>query len=310
MPADITNYPLAAIVDGMLSYIQWNFANADKVPPEYRWSPDDRASKIRISAPFVIDNEKPLSAPFVIVERGAFQFANRTLDNIRGGSENTFTDKEYVDWMDGGLHIICGSRSSSEASTIANLIAVLIQGDRHGIMKTLNFVRNLKYTDVGPEIPVIRNTEVRRYEVTLNIFTSLQIGWVSHLRDEPVLLGSANFYAPNEDLKDSSLTGMVTATQDSLVDVNMDFGFEETNNPQFLQAEFNKGWYYIRLNENEYKQLYTIREVVDNHTLLLDTHDVNENTVPWSAPESEVDVGYDVLWNSVHLKTRVPNNNS
>jgi len=306
MPVPLLNFPLASIVDGLLSYIQWVFGNPELTPPEYRWNSDDRASRIRIGAPFVIDNSKPMSAPFIVVERTPFAFANNTLNNLRSASANTLEEPAFTDWMDGGVNIICGSGVASEASSIANFIAIMIQADRHGIMNSLRFLRNMNYASVGPEIPVVKDSEVRRWEVTLLVSTSLQIGWIKKVHGEPIPWTKAGFYGTKMPSEDFSVSGVLSEGSDLLIDMTKDFGFLNTNDPQLLQQEFEKGWYYIRLKDNEFKQLYKIVDIVDNHTIQLTTHDVDGEEVPYSAPESAINVGYDLYWNSIHLRMEIP----
>ena len=124
MPALLLNFPASAVVDVLLSYVQWVFGNPDLIPDDYRWTVEDRDSKIRISAPFVIDNEKPMSAPFIVVERGGFVFANRVIDNLKGADANVMTNREKVDWMDGTMNVICGSGSAGEASSLSNFLFI------------------------------------------------------------------------------------------------------------------------------------------------------------------------------------------
>ncbi len=303
--AQFTGLPLALIVDGLLSYLQWAFGNPEITPPEYRWNSDDRSSRIRISAPFVIDNEKPMSASFIVVERSAFTFANRIIDNQRERSFPTGEVDERVDWMDGGVNITFGSGVASEASSLANITALLLQSNRHGISSTLRFVRNLRYVGIGPEIPVVKYAEVHRWEVTLQIFISIQVGWIVNQKElEPWNSADIiNARTPAEMISDN---GQITQGSDLLVDTTQDFGIFTTNDPQLLPAELSKKWYYIRFSDNENKQLYPIVEVVDNHTLRLVTHDENDSEVPWSAPETATDLSYNLLWNHVHVHVKIP----
>lgn len=307
MPAPLINFPLSAIVDGIISYLQWVFNNNEITPAEYRWSSDDRATRIRISGAFVIDNEKPMSAPFVVVERGTFVFANNIIDNVKSADANTFENMQKVDIMDGYINIICGSGVAAEASSIANFLAIMFQADRHGIKKKLQFVRNLNYIDVSPEIPVFKDTEVRRWEVTLRLSVSMQMGWISVLR-EPVLFNSAGFFAVDADIPAESESGIVSEGSDLLTDPTKNFGFLATNNPQLIESELEKGWYYVRFVGNS--ELYPISEIIHPTKLRLLTHDANNDPVPYSAPESLTDVEYDLFWNSIHLRGDVPNNNT
>ncbi len=314
MPATMRNLPIAAVVDCILSYLQFVFSNDEITPAEYRWVDEgdgdgDRESRIRISAPFVIDNEKSMSAPFVVVERGAFMFENRVIDNLKSGSANAFEEKTFVDLANGPINVICGSGVASEASSLANFLAIIFQGNRHGIIKNSLFIRNLNYIGIGPEMPVVKDAEVRRWEVTLTLRVSLQMGWLHTLR-EPVLWESAAIYTSKLPVEAYSDEGVVSEGLDTLVDSTKDFGFLESSDPKLIETELDKGWYYIRFKDDEYKQLYTIVEIVDSNTLKLQTHDEDNNPVAWSAPASASDVEYDLLWNHLNIHMELPTSGS
>jgi len=305
MTVPLINFPLSAIVDGLLSYLHYEFGNAEVTPPEYRWNSDDRASKIRISAPFVIDNEKPMSAPFIVVERGPFTFSNSVIDNVKSGDPNVLTNIKKIDWMDGTVNVICGSGTAGEASSLANFVGMMFQADKSGIKETLRFVRNLNYIDVSPEIPVYKETEVKRWEVTLRINVSLQFGWLKQDLNT-TRWNKVSVVTIGDDEVAYSDAGETVKKSPILVDKTKDFGFLTTNDPQLLESEFNKGWYYIRFRDNVNDQLYTIVDVVDNHSLKLQTHDVNGDPVLWRASKGERDVEYDLLWNTIHVHIELP----
>ena len=303
MPPNMEGFPLPTIVDGILSFLQFSFANPDIIPPEYRWDEDDRASKIRICAPFVIDNEKPMSAPYIVVERSAFTFSNNVIDNLKSQDPITGENTEKVDWMNGGINITFGSGVATEASNLANLVAILIQSNRHGICSTLKFVRSLQYVGIGPEIPIVKYAEVHRWETTLQLTVSLQFGWIM----KQIELDEWNSTdIINTDEGTSYDTGQTTLGSDLLYDPDRDFGTLLTNDPQLLNAELQKGWYYIRFDDNANEQLYVIKEIVDNNTIRLATHDEDDNEVPWSATETATELGYKLLWNHVHIHVKIP----
>ena len=310
MAVALYGFPAALIVDGILSYLHFSFGNPEIVPNEYRWHSDDRQSRIRISGPFVIDNEKPFSAPFIMIERGPLTFSNSTIDNVKKSDPNVFTNTERVDWMDGVLNIVCGAgpSASSEASNLANFIAILIQSNRKALMKELNFLRNLQYIDIGPEVPIMKDTEVRRWEVTLRFQVSLQMGWIERLIWDPeVVMEKAEFFN-TEDYFDSD-KGILSLGSDILYDPTADFGLNITNNPQLLTQELAKGWYYIQLKGKP--QNYPVAEIIDEHRLRLMTRKVDDTgDEPYQSPTSETDVSYKLIWNTVHIHCRVPNNNS
>lgn len=306
MPVDLKSFPVAAIVDLLLSYLQHNFSNIELTPSEFRWNNDETQSLIRISAPFVIDNAKPMLAPFIVVERGGFVFSNSVIDNVKKAKANVLTDVERVDWMDGTVNIICGSGVATEASCLANYLAIMFQADRSAIMKTSKFIRNLNYVDIGPEVPVVKDSEVRRYEVTLRLKASLQIGWC-YTERKPVQWNSANIFMTEKPYLSTSEDGQTTAGSALLVDNTKNFGNLITNDPQLLQKEFDAGWYYIKFKDDTTNELYTIIEIVDANTLKLQTHDVNDLPVNWSASETKTGVEYDLIWNSLHIHTKLPN---
>jgi len=102
--------------------------------------------------------------------------------------------------------------------------------------------------------------------------------------------------------------GIISIGTDTLVDTTQDFGYLNTNEPQLLEQELTRGWYYIRFKDNENDQLYTIIEIVDNNTLKLQTHDEDDNPVAWAATESATDVEYDLFWNHLNLHMELPTN--
>ena len=92
MATDMLNFPIALVVDGILSFIQNRFSKPEIVPATYRWNPDEKCSKIRISGTYAIDNQKPGSIPSITVRRSGFQFASRTIDNLAGADANVLTN--------------------------------------------------------------------------------------------------------------------------------------------------------------------------------------------------------------------------
>lgn len=309
MPVPLIHFPFSAVVDGIISYIQYVFGNPELTPATYRWNSNSRATRIQIKAPFVIDNEKKMSAPFIVVERGTYVFQNRTLDNLKSADPNTFHHPKFSDIADGYVNIICGSGVAGEASSIANFLAIIMQANRHRIAAELKFIRDLHYIDCGPEIPIVKDTEVRRWEVTLRFAASIQLNWFKLFHDpEPELFNKASVFGLDDESIVDSDKGITSIGLDTLVDSTQDFGYLLTNDPQLLQQDLERGWYYIRFKDNEYKQLYPIVEIVNSTTLRLQTHDTDGNPVAWSAPESAIDVEYELLWNGIHLHVELPLN--
>jgi hypothetical protein len=303
MPSSLENFPLASITDGLTSYIQYLFGDPKHIPADYRWNSSDRESRITISGPFVIDKERPMAAPFIVVERSGFQFENRTIDNLKSAKENVFMSDEKVLIADGGVSITVGSGAASEASSIANYLAVQIQADRHGIISTLGFVRNLNVQSISPETPVFKDSEVKRWEVVLNISVSLQMGWMDY-RVDPVVWEELSIRAVDSEKYYASDSGIVMTGSDLLTDPSANFGFELTNNPQLLTREMNMGWYYIQFDGDA--SIYNIEEVTSPTSLKLSFHDSEGNKIPFNPDESKVNSKYKLVWNSVHLHVEIP----
>jgi len=300
MPASMTLFPMSAVVDGVLSYLQKIFGDPDITPSEYRFDRDGRISKIRVSGPFVANNDKPMSAPFVVVERSGFSINNLTIDNLRSADENTFENPSHTHILEGSITITCGSSIASEASNLANFIAIMLQADRNIIKSVLKFVRKFDTVSIGPETPVVKDNEIRRFEVVLQCSVSIQQGWVKRMTN----LTQFN----HADIKDTfphdtSIAGVITAGSDHLVDSTQNFGVLLENSPQLLPKELAKGWYYIRFDGSN--QLHTVVEIVDNHTLKLKSKDANNVFAPWNPLVNKSNVKYSLLWNNVNLSVEI-----
>ena len=310
MPTTLENFPLANLADGIISYIQWIFGNPEVTPDAYRWNKDDRQSRIVISGPYTIDKEKPMSSPYIVVERTNFRFENRTIDNLKSGQENVFQETDKVVIADGGLSINIGSQVASEASSIANFLAIQLQADRHGIISTLGFVRNLNIESVSPETPGFKDSEIKRWNVVLNVSASLQMGWRTFPIDgdkwEKLSLraiDTTHFY--------ESSSGNIMTGRDTIIDPHATFGFENTDKPQLLEKEFDKGWYYVLMEDDPTETYYDVIEIVNDTELRLGTRvenfdPNNKQYIEFTPEESKVNVKYKLLWNSVHLHVELP----
>ena len=306
MSVEMKNFPLVDVVDGILSYLQYVFGNPDVTPSDYRWNADETISKIRISGPFTIDNAKPMLAPYIVVERTGFNFENRVIDDLKNADNNSFENANYVSIINGNLLITCGSSVSSEATSLASMVSLLMHSDRKIITSTLGFLRSLKPENIGPETPAVKYADVRRYEVLVQYFCSIQQNWE---KVETTILPWNKATIQTESEQSFSKNGSVTLGSNLLVDTSKNFGFTLTSNPQFLPQEFSRGWYYIRFKNNPFKQLYKIVEVVDSHTVRLETNYAHDADAPWISSSTSNNVDYDLLWNNVHLRFNIANSN-
>jgi len=311
MASTLENFPLALVTDGIISYIQWIFGNPEITPDEYRWNSSDRESRIIISGPYVIDKEKPMAAPFIVVERTGFNFENRTINNLKSAKENVFTEEEKRVIVDGSISINIGSQVASEASNLANFLAIMLQADRHGIKSTLGFIRSLKVTSVSSETPAFKDSEIKRWTVGLSLFVSIELGW----KNTPLVENKWDKFSLKTIDKQhywESNNGAVRVSSDILLDESANFGFETSNEPQLLRKEFNDYWYYISFEYENHEVLYQVLEIVSSTELRLglevmrDSIDNPREFIPFNPEESKVKVNYKLLWNSVHLSIEIP----
>ena len=304
MPADFIGFPVANVVDGTLSYIQHLFSNPDITPSSVRWNSDSRKSKIRIGGAFITDDERTASVPYIVVDRGPFSFANMAIDNLKSATPNTFEVKEHLDWMDGHINVVCGSSVASEASSMANFLAICFQADRKSLKSVLKFVRHISYIDIGPEDPIKLDTEVYIWEVTLRIKTSVYVGWIDKPKAASELFERASLQAEGDDDAYKPTTGDVSIGSANLIDTNADFGFFNDNAPQLLEQEMSKNLYNVIFDGDETR--YKIDSIVNGTTLKLKQYDSDNNEVDFNPATSETRE-YRIAWNSVRIKIELPN---
>lgn len=309
MATTMLNFPIAVTVDALLSFLQHRFSKPEITPSAYRWSQDDRQSRIRISGSHAIDNEKPGSRPSITVERGSFSFAHRAIDNLQSADPNTFLNPKYKDWMDGSVNIICESRVASEASSLAQFIAMEVQANRHSIAKITKCIKDLTYLDIGPEEPRKGDVEIRTWRVVLRLRCSVYIGWIKTYNGPTIPFNKAEIIATHREDPYESDTGSTVQGTDTLADASADFGLTTSNDPQLLQAELDKKWYYVVFNADTNQTKYVVDEIVDNNTLRLKYRQADGTLIPYEAPETvSGTVQYRLEWNSAHLHVVLPTN--
>lgn len=311
MATALINFPLALVSDGLISYLQFVFSSDEHTPSSYRWNSNDRSSRIKISGPFVVESETPNSSPYITVERGGFGVNKKAIDDTKGADANTFDNEHGVMITDGTMIITVGSSVASEASSIANYIMVQLQSDRHGIMDKLGFVRNFNVSEVSPEEPVVKESEIKRWKVAITIQTSIQMGWIKREKEDKWEKFSVKAKLV-EDHYDSD-SGIILSGEDTITDSNANFGYPADSSPSFIESEFDKGWYYLQFDGEDY--VYNVVEIVDSNTLRLakDAIEVdidgkkslNKDGEPFSPKDSESCKKYRLFWNAVHLHVEI-----
>ena len=283
------NFPLANLADGLISYLQYKFSDIEFTPSDYRWNRNDRESRIIISGPFVVDQERTGSSPYVIVERGNMEADDRVIDNLKKGTENVYDLEEGVMMLNGGVSITIGSGAATEASNLANFIMILLQSDRHSIMAKLKFLRNFKVFAVSEEQPQFKDSEVKRWKVVIQLQASLQMGWINKDEDTDTW---EQFSVKASKVPDEyiSETGVVLSGSNELKDPSANFGLELDNTPQLLSNELSKGWYSVQFEGSSY--LHMVESIKDSSTLVIKDFD---------PAESSATAKYKLIWNAVHL---------
>ena len=294
MSAVLNQCSLTSLSDGIISFIRYLFATPDITPGEYRWSPDEQATKIFIAGPFTYSRQKVGSMPTVTVVRGPFLFENRTIDNYKGADANTYENPEHVEILSGPITIICECGAGDEALSMANYILLELQANRKKMKEKMTFLHRLLWTGISPEQPVKEEAEIVRWQCSFTFNASIYLGWLTRTTGFN-MLGSIDI--KNAEKGWESTFGSVTQGSDLLVDNSADFGTLNTNEPQMLSSELSSGWYYISFDGCK---MYKIDEIVDNKTLRLNGY----------SAESTSNTSYGLYWNTVHLDIALPNKNN
>jgi hypothetical protein len=303
MSAILNQSSLTRLSDGLISFIQHLFGSPDMTPGEYRWSPDEQATKIFISGPFTYSRQRVGSMPTVTVTRGPFTYENRTIDNFKGADANTYENPERVEILSGPITVICECGAGDEATAMAQYILLELQANRLKMKSHMSFLHRLLWTGITPEQPVKEEAEITRWQCSITLQCSIYTGWIQR---ETGLTRFNSILLRNADENWDSIYGSQTQGSDLFVDNSADFGVTATNSPQFLQQELAKKWYYVSFDG---AKMYTIESVVNNKTLQLSHVDENGNNVPFNPTETKSDVKYKIYWNTVHLGIGLPKKN-
>lgn len=303
MSAVLNRCSLTSLSDGIISFIRHLFATPDITPGEYRWSPDEDATKIFISGPFTYSRQRVGQMPTITVVKGPFIYENRTIDNYKGADANTYENPEHVEILSGPLTIICECGAGDEATSMANYILLELQANRKKIKEQMTFLHRLLWTGISPEQPVKEEAEITRWQATITLQCSIYTGWLIRERG---LTAFKKIDINGAESKWLSSYGSTTQGSDLFVDNSADFGTAITNNPQFLSQELTNKWYYVSFDG---AKMYKIEQVVNNKTLRLSNVNENGVDVPFNPTETLTNVQYNIYWNNVHLGIRLPKQN-
>lgn len=293
---DMYGYPLVGVTNVFLDFLQDRFANPEIVPSPFRWNEDEDKTLIYITAPYSVTRKKVGTKPTVTVQRSGFNFRNMVLNNFESSDAITFENKKHRDLLDGVISIVCEAGTDIEATGLANFVALIIQSDRHMVASVVNFIHEFKWNGISEAVPVKEENEITRWQCTISFRITLQLGWITR-ELETVKFNQLNLYAYDKDEPGwESTNGVLTAGSPNLVDGTADFGFLTSNNPQLLEAEYDKKWYFIVFDTKK----YMVEEIVNNYTLKLSDIDADGNKIDFNPTESGR-MDYELVWDSVHV---------
>ena len=179
MPALLNQSSLTRLSDGIISFIQYLFKTPDQTPGDYRWSPDEQATKIYISGPYTYSRKRVGSMPTITVVRGPFTYENRTIDNFKGADPVTFENQERVEILTGPITIICEAGVGDEATSLAQYILLELQANRTKMKEHMSFMHRLLWVGISPEQPVKEEAEITRWQCSITLTASVYTGWVT-----------------------------------------------------------------------------------------------------------------------------------
>lgn len=298
MPVEFMNFPVVNIVNGLVDFSRYLFSTPGITPNQWRFSANPEETKIIIRGGFGGEDIKVGAAPEIIVARNSFGFANSSLDNLEKADGNTFSNPTKRDWMVGSIDVICGSRSQNEADCMASFMALMIQSERHTIRHNFPFLKDIKYSMIGPATPAGEDVKQRRWLTTLRLNVELNMNWTRITVDD-IRFNQLELYTVQNGNAYESLTGSVVAGETVLVDPNADYGYTSASRDKLDRAELEKGWYYAFLGTMTTK--FKIVDIVDANTLKiryesnLSDHDVSL--------EEDFSGPYKIVWNNVHFAT-------
>jgi len=273
--------PAAKLTSALISYLQFLFSKVNKVGAMYLWNQDQKLTKIRISSAFVIDVQKPLSNPYITVQRGGMNYQKVAIANFIEGDalENKVTKGDF---LGGGISITVGARTTIEASNIAHFIAEYMQVDRGQIISKSGMLRNFQVMGVGPETPKVVDSMVHRAEVTISIMAeTICLNEVSVLQEGPFnITDILGIDWRSGESKGDVASGVLNIGSKTV-------GIDNTYDYFLEQVRIDSGEYYAMLNGEPFQ----IGTIVDEHNIGIIGCSLNKT------------VDYSIIWNSSGINT-------
>jgi len=276
----------------IIDFLQFIFKNI--TPDQFRWDPDERRTKVVIGAHEVFGLENAGSVLKIAVVRSGFAMQHRTINQARP-APNTYGQKSFADLMDGTISVVVEAGTSEEATGLATFCGLVINANRGTIIKEAEVFHGLKLRTISEERTVEFQSKPARIQCAAILEAPLNVSWMTD-KKSGYIFGEMHIQHMDPDPIFISHCS-ITAGSKNLLDSNADFGYFNTNRPQFTEKELLEGWYTVRFKASG--EEYKIKSVIAPDRLEL----VSE------MKKTETGIEYDIIYNSMYFETISQNKN-
>lgn len=276
----------------IIDFLQFVFKNV--VPDQFRWDPDEKRTKIVIGAHEVFGLENAGAILKIAVVRSGFSMEHRTINQARP-APNTYGQKSFADLMDGTISVVVEAGTSEEATGLATFCGLVINANRAVIIKEAKVFHGLKLRTVSEERTVDMQSKPTRIQCAAILDAPLNVSWMTD-KKTGYIFGEMNMQHMDTEIVFLSHCS-ITAGSKILLDSNANFGYFNTNRPQFTEKDLLEGWYTVRFKVSG--EEYKIKSVVALDRLEL----VSE------MKKTETDLEYDIIYNSMYFEVISQNKN-
>lgn len=256
-------------------------------PVQYRWESEMSRTKVVIGGHEIFGLDNPGGIIRVVVVRSSYQIEHKTINQQRP-SLATYGPKSYSDLMDGNLSVVVEAGTSEECTGLATFCGMIINANRHIIMKEAGTFHALKLRGIAEERTVDMQAKPIRIQCAAIFEAPLNMAWIEDKKnsfsfnslsmqhmDQPIFTSHCN-YSENSKI---------------LIDSNARFGYFNTNSPQFVEQDLLAKWYAVRFKASG-KERKIISVVAPDKLELVDTIDETAGT----------NIEYDIIYNSMYFE--------
>jgi hypothetical protein len=211
-------------------------------PDQFRWDPDEKKTKIVIGAHEVFGLENAGAILKVAVVRSPYSMEHRTINQARP-TANTFGQKAFSDLMDGTISVVVEAGTSEECTGLATFCGLVINANRHIIIKEAKIFHGLKLRNITEERTVDMQAKPVRIQCAAVLEAPMNISWITD-KKPGFLFGEMLMAHMDEPVFKSHCS--VTQASKILLDSNARFGYFNTDRPQFNEKDLLAGWYTVR----------------------------------------------------------------